>query len=407
MTDDRTRPDSGGAGCSDSGGELPVVIATIFRTNDGTGIHTHIRQLCDYLAERDVTAVVVTPVSGTRIAAYFVFAPRLLLQFISKPASVVWYRYWHERFLRSALRRCLSSLDDCVVYAQGPIEAHAALRARRGEHQRVIMAVHFRASQADEHAEPGRELRPRGAVFRGIRNFERRVIPQVDGMVYVSQWARNALLSWLPEASEVPSAVIGNFVKGISYKGDQARRADLVSTGKLELRKNHSFVLQVLAEAKRAGRRYTLDIFGEGPERGELLKQARALNLDEQVQFCGFRSDVRSTLPGYRAYVHAASAETSSLAIIEAMAAGLPIVAANIGPIGELCDEGAEARFWSLDDPAEAARTLIELLDSESQCAEAAQAAKARFSRDFDAEVIGPRLWSFLQGAKSAVVRSA
>ena len=406
MTDDRTPRDREGASCSDPG-ELPVVIATIFRTNDGTGVHTHIRQLGQYLDERQVNVTVVTPISRNRMLAYFIFAPRLVLQFLSKPASVVWYRYWHERFLRSALRRCLARLDGCVVYAQGPIEAHAALRARRGEYQRVIMAVHFRASQADEYAEPGRELKPDGTVFRRIKEFERAVIPRVDGMVYVSQWARNALLSWLPDAAEVRSEVIGNFVKGFHSKGDPARRADLVSTGKLELRKNHSFVLQVLAEAKRAGRLYTLDVFGEGPLRGELLKQTRALNLEEQVRFLGFSSDVRNALPGYRAYVHAASAETSSLAIIEAMAAGLPIVAANIGPIGELCDEGAEARFWSLDDPAQAARTLIELLDSESQCASAAEAARAKFSRDFDAEVIGPRLWSFLQGAKSTVVGSA
>ena len=49
------------------------------------------------------------------------------------------------------------------------------------------------------------------------------------------------------------------------------------------------------------------------------------------MRFQGFRTDVRDQLPGYRAYVHAAYAETSSLAIIEAMAAGLPIVAIPSG----------------------------------------------------------------------------
>jgi len=113
----------------------------------------------------------VTPISRNRMLAYLIFAPRLVLQLFSKPASVVWYRYWQERFLRSALRRCLARLDGCVVDAQGPIEAHAALRARRGEYQRVIMAVHFRESQADEHAEPGRELKPDGTVSGESKNL--------------------------------------------------------------------------------------------------------------------------------------------------------------------------------------------------------------------------------------------
>ena len=52
------------------------------------------------------------------------------------------------------------------------------------------------------------------------------------------------------------------------------------------------------------------------------------------------------------------------------MAAGLPIVAGDIGGISELCDDGVEARFWPLDDPAQAAATLIDLLDCEPARAE-------------------------------------
>ena len=53
------------------------------------------------------------------------------------------------------------------------------------------------------------------------------------------------------------------------------------------------------------------------------------------------------------------------MAIIEAMAAGLPIVAGNIGGISELYDDGVEARFWPLDDAAKATATLIGLLDDQ------------------------------------------
>ena len=330
-----------------------VLIATALREEGITGVHTHVRQLRRYLEGTGTAATLVTPFSWGRLVAGPVFGPRLLLERCSRPAGVVWYRHWHEVFLRNALRRSLARVGDCVIYAQGPPEARAALQARRGPHQRVIMAVHFRISQADEWADK-KQIGHEGAVFRAIRQLERQVIPRVDGLVYVSRWARDALLSWLPEAAEVPSAVIGNFVAPIASEPLHEPIGDLVTTGNLDIVKNHRFLLTVLAEASRAGRALTLDVFGEGPCRKDLVQQAHSLGLEEQVRFRGFRPDVRDFLPGYRAYVHASYSESSSLAIIEAMAAGLPIVAGDIGPISELCDGGTEARFWPLDNPAQA-----------------------------------------------------
>jgi glycosyltransferase involved in cell wall biosynthesis len=386
---------------------VPLVIATMLREEGITGVQTHVRQLRRYLAESGTAAILVTPFSWGRTLTGPVFGLRLVLARCSGSASVVWYRHWHEVFLRNALRRCLAGVGDCVVYAQGPLAARAALRARRGAHQRVVMAVHFRISQADEWADK-KLIRRDGIVFRAIRQGEREVIPQVDGLVYVSRWGQNALLSWLPEAAAVPSAVIGNFVAPLEgVPSCQEPLGDLVTIGNLDLVKNHRFLLEVLAEAKRAGRSLTLDVFGEGPCRADLLRQTRSLGLEGQIRFRGFRPDVRGFLPGYRAYVHASYSESLPLAIIEAMAAGLPIVAGNTGGICELCDDGAEARFWSLDDAAQAAATLIDLLDCEPARLKAAHAARERFRRDFDADVVGPELQCFLLGSTPKVSRAS
>jgi glycosyltransferase involved in cell wall biosynthesis len=393
--DDGASQSAGGRSVDEAA--VPVVIATFLREEGITGVHTHVRQVLRYLRQCGTTATLVTPFSWGRPLTYPVFGlRRLVLERCSRSAGVAWYRYWHEVFLRNALRRRLAEAGDCVVYAQGPLAARAALHVRRGPYQRVVMAVHFRISQADEFADSG-EIRRDGTVFRAIRRVEREVIPQVDGMVYVSKWGRNALLSWLPAATAVPYTVMGNFVAPLPLKPGQELLGDLVTTGRLELAKNHRFLLWVLAEAKRAGRSLTLDMFGEGPCKKDLLRQARSLGLEGQVRFRGFRPDVREFLPRYRAYVHTSYSESLPLAIIEAMAAGLPIVAGDIGGIAELCDDGVEARFWSLDDPAQAAATLIELLDCEPARLKAASAAQERFRRDFGADVIGPRLWSFLQ----------
>ena len=367
---------SGGQPLDDA--PLPLVISTMHREEGITGVHTHVRQLRKYLAGRGMSATLLTPFSWGGALTVPVFGPRLVLQRCSRSAGVAWHRHWHEVFLRNALRRHLGGAGDCVIYAQGPLAARAALRARRGPGQRVIMAVHFRVSQADEWADK-KQIKRDGAVFRSIRQVEREVIPRVDGLVYVSRWARDALVDWLPEAAAVPYAVIGNFVAPLPLQHDPGPLGDLVTIGNLEFVKNHRFMLQVLAEAKRAGRSYTLDIFGEGPLRGDLVQQARSLGLEEQVRFRGFRRDMREFLPGYRVYVHASYSESSSLAIMEAMAAGLPIVAADIGPISELCDDGVEARFWSLDDPAHAAATLVGFLDCEPGPGQGSQSRERTF----------------------------
>ena len=370
----------------------------MLREEGRTGVHTHARQLRRYLAERGTPAAIITPFSWSRTLAVPVFGFRFPLRLCSRSAGVAWYRHWHSVFLTRALRRSLAEIGDCVVYAQdplgGPIGACAPGKDRTSASRSRCTSGRPRPTNGPTSTRSSATA----PCYRAIRELEREVIPQVDGMVYVSKWAREALLSWLPEASAVPYAVIDNFVAPHDAPPDREPLGDLVTVGHLEPVKNHRYMLRILAEAKRAGRSVSLDIFGDGPLRGELVRLTRSLGLDGQVRFRGFRTDLRDFLPRYQAYAHASYSESSSLAIIEAMAAGLPILAAAIGPIAELCDDGVEARFWPLDDPAKAAVILLELLDAESARLAAGNAAIQRFRRDFDAEVIAPRLRSFLLG---------
>ena len=130
----------------------PLVIASILRHEGRTGVHTHVRELRAFLNEKSIPSTELTPFSWNRPLSTPVFAVRLALERVSGSASVAWYRRFHEQFLRMALQKHLRSLDEAVIYAQGPVEAQAALLARTGRQQRVILAVHFQTSQADEWA---------------------------------------------------------------------------------------------------------------------------------------------------------------------------------------------------------------------------------------------------------------
>lgn len=374
-----------------------MVIATILRQEGGTGVHTHVRRFREYLSDRGIQTMLITPSSSNPLVSAAVFGVRLGLEPVSRAASVRWYRHWHEVFLRRGLRQHLAELGEAVVYAQGPLEAHAALGARQGPHQRVIMAVHFHMSQAEEWV--GKKYIKRDkAVFRGIHRLEKSVIPRVDGLVFVSKSAREALLSWLPEARSIRSAIIPNFVEIGATPSAPEGVGDLVTVGGLEIDKNHRFLIEVLAEAKNLGRTLTLDLFGEGPCHKDLTRLASALGVGDQARFRGFVPNVCDLLPGYRVYVHASVRETGPLAIIEAMAAGLPILAGSVGGIPELYEAGVEGRFWPLDDTATAAGILIDLLDSESKRKDAGTASVVRHRSSYDSSLLVPQLWSFLMG---------
>ncbi len=372
-----------------------VVIASVLRQEGSTGVHTHVRHLMEFMQQRGMRASLVTPFSWGGPLTYPVFGARLGIERISTSGSVVWYRRWHEEFLYRALRRELARHDNAVIYAQGPVEARAALRARRAPQQRVIMAAHYFESQSEEWVIK-RQITRGGRVYEAIRGYERQVISELDSLVLVSNAARSALLDWLPEAREVPNVVIPNFVFPSAASSCDSPSGDLVTVGGLEAWKNQSYLLQILAAAKKAGSNLTLDIYGDGPCRGELMRLSEELGLGSQVRFQGYRRDVRERLPAYRVYVHASLVESLPLSIIEAMAAGLPVLAGLVGGTAELISDSVEGYFWPLDDAEKGAEILLGLLGSESQRAAMGAASEERFRRTLQADVVAPRLIDLL-----------
>lgn len=376
--------------------DAEVVVASILRPSGGTGIQTHVHEFMRYLESRDVPSTLVTPYSWGKPLQWPVFGFRFVLNRFHAASSITWYRRWHGAFLRHALRRRLAQSDEAIVYAQCPVAAKAALQARRSVRQRVVMAVHFDTSQAEEWR-AWKHISADSRTYAAIRDLEREILPRLDGLVYVSDSARRHL-DWIKGIETVPSEVVPNFIRAPTPSRPEPPQRDLVTIGALDSRKNHAYLLEVLAEVKRLGYRYTLDVIGSGPDGRALERRAKALDLDGQVRFLGFRRDVRTLLRQYRAYVHVAQLEVLPLSVIESMAAGLPVVAGRVGGIPELIDTPQEGRFWPLDDADAAAAVLIGLLSNEEERAAAGRSARQHFDRCFDADVVAPHLLHFLAG---------
>jgi glycosyltransferase involved in cell wall biosynthesis len=375
---------------------MRVVIATIARPEGRTGVHTHFRTLLRYLRERGDEVTLVTPLSRSKLAAKLVFGARKVLGRLGPSVDVWWYERWHYAFLERALKRELVDGVPAVVYAQSPLAALAALRSRSGAQQTVVMAVHFNVSQAEEWAT--QVGLPRGGrVYRSIKRREAEVLPAVDGLVYVSEFVRQAVASEIPAAEGVRSAVLPNFVSPAGEDEHPAFMGDLVNVGTLEPRKNQAFLLQMLAQARDMGRTYSLMLIGDGPDKRGLIALAERLGLASQVRFAGYRSDARQLVAAHRVYVHAARMEASGVALIEAMAAARPVCAAPVGGIAEAYTDGVEGIFWDLEDPGEAAKKLIWLMETPGVLEQMSGAAKARYEAVYATERVAGSLVAFLR----------
>ena len=114
----------------------------------------------------------------------------------------------------------------------------------------------------------------------------------------------------------------------------------LICVGRLVASKNHAGILRSLAELHRRGMRASLTIVGDGPSRDELGALTAQLRLEEQVVFLGERPDVEAILAEHDIFVSSSLREGMPISILEAMAAGLPVVAFDVGGTGELIQDG-------------------------------------------------------------------
>lgn len=126
--------------------------------------------------------------------------------------------------------------------------------------------------------------------------------------------------------------------------------------------KGHRTLVEAVAQLPPALRRFRFVCAGEGPEREFLTKRIAELGLEERIILLGHRLDVPALLLRARAACLCSSAEGLSNALMEAMAARLPIVATDVGGNPELARENG--MLVPYGDAAALAATLTGLLSS-------------------------------------------
>jgi len=139
-----------------------------------------------------------------------------------------------------------------------------------------------------------------------------------------------------------------------------------LSVGELNRNKNHATALEAFAALGPGP--YAYLICGRGERETSLREQARRLGLEGRVRFLGFRNDVGDLLGAADAFVFPSLREGLSVALLEAVAAGLPVVCSRIRGNTDLIAEGGGGFLVEPLDAAGFAERMKRLADSPELC---------------------------------------
>ena len=164
----------------------------------------------------------------------------------------------------------------------------------------------------------------------------------------------------------VPSTVVYPGVEPLPARPDSAGEHVVLVAQRLQPEKHSDVGLRAFARSGLAGSGWTLEVAGDGTERGALEMLAHRLGIAPHVRFLGFRADVPSLMGRAGMLLATSPFEHFGLTVLEAMAAALPVVATASGGHGEMLAGVEGSALFPPDDVDSAARLLRALADDSS-----------------------------------------
>ena len=153
------------------------------------------------------------------------------------------------------------------------------------------------------------------------------------------------------------------FYQPLSKEPPKFSPTKLISVGSLVSKKNQAFLLEVVQELQQQGLLVELHLLGDGPERESISQKADRLGLQNAIKLFGNVEEVPRYLHQSDIYVHAATYEPFGLVLLEAMAAGLPVVCLDGGGNRDLILQGKNGFMVNQPDPLEFANYIKQLVE--------------------------------------------
>lgn len=182
------------------------------------------------------------------------------------------------------------------------------------------------------------------------------------------------------------------------------------SVGNLRSAKAHDDLLESFVVVSKAVPEARLLVVGDGPLRSELSARAERLGVAGSVRWLGRRTDVPEILPVFDVFVLSSRREGFPVALLEASSAGVPIVATNVGGVGEVIRDRVTGRLVPPERPDLLASAALECLMDPESASTMADAARRLFLEEFTAETMTGKtqaLYSEILGESRPTSRAA
>ena len=189
--------------------------------------------------------------------------------------------------------------------------------------------------------------------------------------------ARRLVLERVP-AQKITVVPNGLEVPPLPARRASTSRRNIVVVANLRPEKGHDVLIDAAVHVLRRFPDARFEVVGDGPELGTLMALVSARALTRSFSFLGHRNDVAARLGRADIFVLPSRSEAFPNAVLEAMAAGLPIVATGVGGIPELIVDGINGLLVPAGDSEALAERLCRLMADEPLAACLGTAARAK-----------------------------
>jgi glycosyltransferase involved in cell wall biosynthesis len=189
----------------------------------------------------------------------------------------------------------------------------------------------------------------------------------------------------------IPARKISVIANGIDLDGFprapvRPRRETITTVANLRGGKGHDVLLRAAVDVIARHPHVRFRFVGDGPLRPALEQQARALGVSGHVEFMGHQDDIQTVLRDSDLFAFPSLMEAFPNAVMEAMAAGLPVVATATGGVPELVDHERNGLLAPPGDARALAAALLRLIDEPAAASRYADAARATIASRYSFE---------------------
>ena len=218
------------------------------------------------------------------------------------------------------------------------------------------------------------------------RWMERSATPLAHRIIVVSDWDR-AIAIRERVASPRKLRLVYNGMPDVD--ADQRAQPDsapvrLIMIARMCEQKDHPTLFRALQELRDL--EWHIDLIGDGPLRGEIGNLAQELGLAERVSVLGLREDAVRLLARAHVYLLVSNWEGFPRSILEAMRAGLPVIASDVGGVSESVADGASGFLVPRSDVRVLADRLRRLIESPSLRLTMGKKGRVRYEQRFTFE---------------------